>query len=247
VISANAARGDSGTASGAHSAPLVEVSAASIARNARIALAAGRTGSPPVADLRADAWGHGAEIVAAELVAAGVTAFRVDEGMAASLSRTGAPRVTSVGEPDLDMLTVFGLPGGQPGSVPAMRFIGTVLSTKRLLTGEGVSYGYTYRASSDTHVALVSGGYAQGVVRALGNRISVTAGSERLSVVGRVAMDVCVVVIGDAAVRRGDEVVFFGDPARGEPSIGEWEKASGMSGAELITAVGLRGARERAA
>ena len=54
-----------------------------------------------------------------------------------------------------------------------MRLTGSVLLTKALRAGEGVSYGYTHRADADTRVALVTGGYAQGVVRGLGDRISV--------------------------------------------------------------------------
>ena len=54
-----------------------------------------------------------------------------------------------------------------------MSLRGTVLSVKALRQGEGVSYGHTYRAPSDTRVALVTGGYAQGIVRALGNRVDV--------------------------------------------------------------------------
>ena len=57
-------------------------------------------------------------------------------------------------------------------------------------------------------------------------RRSATASRSRspgrcIPIVGRVAMDVCVVDIGDAAVRRGDEVVFFGERPR-RPSLAEW-------------------------
>ena len=51
--------------------------------------------------------------------------------------------------------------------------VGTVLVVKPLRAGEGVSYGYTHRAARDTRIALVVGGYAQGIVRALGNRAPV--------------------------------------------------------------------------
>ena len=58
-------------------------------------------------------------------------------------------------------------------------------------------------------------------------------------------MDVCVVDIGDRQPsHRGDEVMFFGGPAAGEPGIGEWAAATGMTPGELVTAVGLRNPRE---
>ena len=59
-------------------------------------------------------------------------------------------------------------------------------------------------------------------------------------------MDVCVVEIGDAAVTRGDEVVFLGDPRRGEPGLAEWVRATGLTADELVTTVGLRAHREDA-
>jgi alanine racemase len=127
-----------------------------------------------------------------------------------------------------------------------LRLTGTVLSVKPLRAGEGVSYGYAYRAPADTRVALVTGGYAQGIVRALGGAVDVAIAGERHPIVGRVAMDVCVVEIGDAVVRRGDEVLFLGDQAAGEPSLSDWIAVTGLRDLELITTVGLRAIREEA-
>ena len=123
-----------------------------------------------------------------------------------------------------------------------MRLTGSVLLTKALRAGEGVSYGYTHRATADTRVALVTGGYAQGVVRGLGDRISVGIARSLHPVIGRVAMDVCVVDIGDAAIHRGDDVVFFGGE-RDDPALGEWVVHSSLTAGELVTAIGLRAQR----
>lgn len=216
-----------------------------MARNAYIAMARIPAGTSPVADLRADAWGHGTLAVAAELIAAGVDRLLVDDAPAARvLADAGVSGATTTHQPDLDPLTLFGLPGGAPDATPAMRLTGAVLSVKALRAGEGVSYGYAFRAPADTRVALVTGGYAQGIVRALGNRAHVLVGGVRHRIVGRVAMDVSVVDVGDSPVARGDEVVFFGDPRTGEPSLAEWVDATGLEPAELITAVGLRATRE---
>jgi alanine racemase len=53
-------------------------------------------------------------------------------------------------------------------------------------------------------------------------------------------MDVCVVDVGDTPMPRGSEVVFFGDPAEGDPSLAEWTDATGWSAAEIIALVGSR-------
>jgi len=119
-----------------------------------------------------------------------------------------------------------------------MSLRGRALGTKPLRKGEGVSYGYTHRAPHDTTVALVTGGYAQGVVRSLGNAVTVSIDGRRHRIVGRVAMDVSVVDVDHAAVTRGAEVVFFGDP-----SLAEWTDATGWTAAEIVAAVGVRADR----
>lgn len=168
----------------------------------------------------ADAWGHGASWVRDVLEV---------EGIDAEETRGWA------GE------ALYGLLGD--GVRPVMRLAGRVLSTKALRAGEGVSYGYLHRAEADTHVALVTGGYAQGVVRALGGRIAVVIDGVVCPVIGRVAMDVCVVEIGGAVVERGAEAVYFGDPLRGEPSVRGWASASGLTSAEIVTSAGLKARR----
>lgn len=173
-------------------------------------------------ELTHDAWGHGEPEVTATL-----------SGL------SPAPETTV--QADDALSTLFGLPG--TAGVPVMRLSGTVLSVKPLLRGEGVSYGFTHHAETDTRVALVTGGYAQGIVRALGDHVRVLVSGSMQAIVGRVAMDVCVVDIGDLAVERGDEVVFFGDPSRGEPALADWVSATGFTAAEIVTIVGQRATR----
>lgn len=188
--------------------------------------------------LEADAWGHGVELVRDVLTTVGLEARTPHVEPAAADSAPIAAQSDT-----LSAAALLGLPGAHP-AVPALRLTGTVLSVKDLREGEGVSYGYAYRASADTRVALVTGGYAQGIVRALGGAVDVAIAGERHPIVGRVAMDVCVVDITDAAVRRGDEVLFLGDPAEGEPSLADWVRETGLTAGELVTMVGLRAGRE---
>lgn len=201
--------------------PVARISHAVLRRNAEaLALPEGT-----LVGLPADAYGHGFDDVARTLAAAGLAVADAD-----------------VQSPHADALL-----GIEPGFRAAMRLTGTVLGVKPLRAGEGVSYGYAHRAAHDTRIALVVGGYAQGIVRALGNRASVSIAGERHPIVGRVAMDVCVIDIGGSAVDRAQEVVFFGDPDAGEPSIAEWVDATGLTVREMVTTVGLRSLREHVA
>lgn len=206
-------------ASPPRSAPVARILHAALRANAAaLALPAGTLIGMP-----ADAYGHGFADIARALADAGLAIADAD----------GVSRYADA------------LLGLEAGFRPAMRLSGAVLSVKPLRAGEGVSYGYTHRAPRDTTVALLVGGYAQGVVRALGNQAHVSIAGERHPIVGRVAMDVCVVDVGTTDVGRGAEAVFFGDPDAGEPSIAEWVEATGLTAREIVTIVGLRAIREQ--
>lgn len=215
----------------------------------RSALAAGASAAVRaggrIADLRRDAWGHGILAVAQAVTAAGVERVRVDtRGEVDALQLEGIEAVTA-GEPDVDPCLLYGLPDGRAGVTtrPVMRLTGRVLSTKRLRPGDAVSYGYTYRATKETTVALVTGGYAQGIVRALGNRASVEIEGVARPIVGRVAMDVCVVDLEGAAAELGAEVTYFGGEGPASAGLARWADVTGMGVAELVTVAGAHAAR----
>ncbi|WAA64549.1 alanine racemase [Microbacterium oxydans] len=198
-----------------------------------------------VADLRRDAWGHGLLAVAQAVTTAGAERVLVDApGEVEALHLEGIVGTTT-GEPDIDSSLLYGLPdtAGALATRPVMRLTGRVLSTKRLRPGDAVSYGYTFRATEDTTVALVTGGYAQGIVRALGNNAHVEIDGIARPIVGRVAMDVCVVDLegGDAEV--GTEVTYFGGEGPAAAGIARWADITGMESAELVTVAGAHAVR----
>lgn len=215
----------------------------------RSALAAGaaaavRSGGR-IADLRRDAWGHGVLAVAHAVTAVGAERVLVDSpGVREALVLEGID-ATLDGEADIDSSLLYGLPdadGGMPGRA-VMRLHGVVLSTKRLRAGDAVSYGYTFRAARDTTVALITGGYAQGIMRALGNRASVEIDGRERPIVGRVAMDVCVVDLEGTDVALGAEATYFGGAGPAAPALARWAEVTGLSAPELITVAGIHADR----
>lgn len=198
-----------------------------------------------MADLRRDAWGHGLLAVANAVSAAGARHVLVDaDGEVEALRLEGIHGITD-GVPDLDSTLLYGLPDadGVLATRPVMRLTGRVLSTKRLRPGDAVSYGYTFRAATDTTVALVTGGYAQGIVRALGNQAVVEVDGVVRPIVGRVAMDVCVVDLEGADADTGAEVTYFGGTGPAAASLARWSTVTGMDTAELVTVAGAHAAR----
>lgn len=203
-----------------------------------------------VADLRRDAYGHGLLPVARAALSAGARAMRVDGSEQVRMLRAEGIEASDVDEPDIDVDLLYGLPTETEQDLPpVMRLTGTVMSLKPLHRGEAVSYGYTHRATSETTLALVTGGYAQAIVRALGNRAHIELGGQMRAIVGRIAMDVCVIDLGGPAdllgvqISEGDEVTYFGGVGHARGALRTWSAATGLSTVELVCAVGLRASR----
>jgi alanine racemase len=123
---------------------------------------------------------------------------------------------------------------------PAMRLAGQVIQVKKLAAGHGVGYDHTYTTTTDTTMAVVPLGYADGIPRLASSTGPVTIGGKRFSLAGRVSMDQVSVDVGDAKVSRGDWAVFFGDPLVGEPSVSEWAEVASTIPYEILTGVGSR-------
>lgn len=133
------------------------------------------------------------------------------------------------------------------GLRPAMTLRAAVAAVRRVPAGQGVSYGYDFRAPRDTTLALVPLGYADGVPRQASGTGPVTIGGRRFAVAGRIAMDQFVVDVGDTPVAVGDEVVLFGDPTLGVPSASDWADAAGTINYDIVTGVGPRVPRRQVA
>jgi alanine racemase len=126
------------------------------------------------------------------------------------------------------------------GLRPAMRLAGQVIQLKHLPSGHGVGYDHTYTTRTDTTMAVVPLGYADGIPRLASSAGPVSIGGKRFTIAGRVSMDQVSIDVGDARVTRGDWAVFFGDPEEGEPSVQEWADLASTIPYEILTGVGSR-------
>ncbi|RLP93071.1 alanine racemase [Micromonospora sp. CV4] len=135
---------------------------------------------------------------------------------------------------------------GDVGLHAAMTLRTTVVNVKRVPAGTGVSYGPGYVTRAPTTLALLPLGYADGLTRAAEGRAEVWLGGRRRPIVGRIAMDQCVVDAGDRPVAIGDPVVVFG-PGHGDraqPTVADWARWAGTNPHEILTGVGARVARD---
>jgi alanine racemase len=135
--------------------------------------------------------------------------------------------------------------GGQAGPEapePVARLSARVVAVRRLEPGDTVSYGAEWSAPAASTIATLAIGYADGVLRSLGNRGAVELGGAIVPVVGRITMDLLLVNAGAARVRIGDVATLFG----GRVSLDDQARRAGTNAYELLTAVSARVPRQYA-
>ncbi|MGL2894830.1 alanine racemase [Helicobacter pylori] len=86
-----------------------------------------------------------------------------------------------------------------------------IVQIKRVKKGEFIGYGEHFYTNEETLVGVLALGYADGLVRALGNRIQVAINNQLAPLIGKVCMDQCFVKLNDIQAKEGDEVILFGD------------------------------------
>jgi alanine racemase len=121
------------------------------------------------------------------------------------LHTANSATILSLGPAHLNMvrpgLAIYGItPSRAARGVPlrpALALKSRVVHLKRVASGEGVSYGYTWRAERDSLLGLLPVGYADGYRRLLSNRGRVRVAGQLCPVVGRVCMDTTIIDLTD--------------------------------------------------
>jgi alanine racemase len=124
---------------------------------------------------------------------------------------------------------------------PSMSVRARVSFLKRIGMGDGVSYGLTWQATAPATIATLPLGYADGVHRALSNRMRVLVGGKRCQQVGRVCMDQLMVEVQRGVTsHRGDEVVLVGEQGTEAIPMDEVAELAGTINYEMACAFGMR-------
>ena len=127
--------------------------------------------------------------------------------------------------------------GTNLGLEPVMTLTTSVIALRRIARGETVGYGGTWVAPRDTAIAIVAGGYGDGVPRSLAPGTMVLVDGRRAPLAGRVSMDMLAVdVSGLEGVRIGTPVVLWG---AGLP-VEEQARRAGTIAYELLCSVSQR-------
>ncbi len=127
---------------------------------------------------------------------------------------------------------------------PVMRLVARISHLKPVVAGSAISYGWRHRFVTDTTVATVPIGYADGVPRSLGmSGGAVLIAGTRCRILGVVTMDQLMVDVGNLRadqVAVGDEVVLLGSQGSEAVTATEWADLTGTIAYEVVCGISPR-------
>ncbi len=156
--------------------------------------------------------------------------------------------ITRFPEYHFDMVRIgIGLHGvestaAEQGALRPVATLKTVVSqVKRVIRGESIGYGRKGVVQSDTRIATLAIGYADGYGRefGLGNGKILIKG-QHFPTIGSICMDMTMVDVGDSDVEEGDEAIIFGHTPTVQ-QLAQWARTIPY---EILTSISERVKRE---
>jgi alanine racemase len=141
-------------------------------------------------------------------------------------------------------LLLYGADPTREGSArlePVMTLVSRPIHAKDVPVGTRVGYGGKHVTSTPTRILTLPLGYADGLPRNAGGRISVGLRGARVPVVGRVSMDLITVDAGpDSDAGLDDELLLFGRRDGFEIRVEDQAEALGTIAYELLSRLAPR-------
>jgi alanine racemase len=102
--------------------------------------------------------------------------------------------------------------GEQLGLKPIMSLHSRLIAVKPIAKGDSVGYGGSWLCEQDTILGVIAIGYADGYPRSASVGTPVLVNGQRVSLIGRVSMDMITVDLGvQSNAKAGDAVTLWGD------------------------------------
>ena len=117
----------------------------------------------------------------------------------------------------------------------AVSILSDIMLIKHVLKGETIGYDGDYTANCDMKIAIVSGGYADGIIRSLSG-FNVIINGEFCPIIGKISMDSFQCDISGVLAKAGDSVIIMDSE---NITVSDISKYAKMSMHEIYT--GLRG------
>jgi len=137
-------------------------------------------------------------------------------------------------------LLLYGMspqPDREIAAQPALSLHSQIIALRNISAGSTIGYGRTFRAKRDTLIATVPFGYADGLRRALSNRLLVDVRGTMCRIAGTISMDLCMIDVTDVpAVSLEDQVTFLGP----KTTSWDWAKLLDTIPYEITCLIGAR-------
>lgn len=131
------------------------------------------------------------------------------------------------------------LPGGSNPMRSAVRLTAPIIQIRRVDSKTAVGYGATREVEGGTVIATIAAGYADGMLRGLGNRGKCFVAGREASFLGRVSMDLItadVTGVPEGLLAEGVEAELIGESY----TISDMARDAGTIDYEIITRLGSR-------
>jgi alanine racemase len=121
---------------------------------------------------------------------------------------------------------------------PILSLKSKIIFLQHISKGQTIGYGRTFAAQRDSLIATIPIGYADGLRRALSNRLEVEVGGDMCRVAGTISMDLCMIDVTNIAdrVKLYDEVVLIGP----RTPVSKWAELLGTIPYEITCLIGSR-------
>lgn len=128
-------------------------------------------------------------------------------------------------------------PESEKKLLPVSKLISHISQIRNIKKGESIGYNRRHIAETDMKIAIVPIGYADGLMRCLGNgRANLIVAGQACPIIGSICMDMTMIDISHVQAETNDEVIVFGP----EQSIETLAKAANTIAYEVLTGISER-------
>ncbi len=119
---------------------------------------------------------------------------------------------------------------------PALSYRSQLVVTREIDAGEAVGYGCTFHAPRAMRIGVLPLGYADGIPRLLANGGAFLIDGARCAILGRIAMNTCVLDLTNAAAAAvGTKVTLIGRDGGEAISADDWARWAQTISYEIVT------------
>lgn len=124
--------------------------------------------------------------------------------------------------------------------LPVMSLFARISVVKQLKKGESVGFGRAFIAKTDTRIATIPFGYADGFKRNFSNNFKALIKGRFYSQIGNVSMDRIAFDVGNDKILIGEKVLLIGSAKNAEITLWDWADRINSIPYEITCTIGQR-------